>query len=85
MMENAMPNIFFPPPYSPEKVRFPGTIWKQNGNSLQYVKGFCNKIEFLSAKKYNQSISLKVFKRDLSFENLLIMVGTNLPKQIFTL
>lgn len=49
MMKNALPNVFFPPTYSPEKVRFPGTIWKQNGNSLQYEKGFCNKTEFLTA------------------------------------
>lgn len=49
MLENALPNIFFPPTYSPEEVRFPGTIWKQNGNSLQYVKGFYSKTEFLSA------------------------------------
>lgn len=44
------PIFFFAPTLSAKKARIAGTIWKQKGNSLQYMKGFCSKAEFLSPK-----------------------------------
>lgn len=64
------PIFCFVPTYSAKQVRIAETIWKENGNSLHYRKGFCSKEEFLSLSLKVQSISLKAFRRGLSFEGL---------------
>jgi len=66
------PIFFFAPTCSAKKVRIAATMWKQNGNSLQYMKGFCSKAEFLSLCLEVKSKHLKVFRRDVSFESLSV-------------